>query len=72
MFQFHRTDISKAHGFVNFPRYRRICTALTQCKGAAQAVFDGRVMAKQVGGAHFKLHFKLHFSLRSKLWGCCV
>ena len=48
MSTFWRGDMSWVNGFVDVARYREVCVAHTRCKGAAHAVFDGRVMTKAI------------------------
>ena len=43
-----RKDMSYENGFVNIERHREICVAHMTCKGAAHAVYDARVVAKQI------------------------
>ena len=40
--------MSYENGFVNIERHREICVAHMTCKGAAHAVYDARVVAKQI------------------------
>ena len=40
--------MSYENGFVNIARHREICVAHMTCKGAAHAVYDARVVAKQI------------------------
>ena len=44
MSTFWRGDMSWVNGFVDVARHREVCVAHMRCKGAAHAVFDGRVM----------------------------
>ena len=48
MSTFWRGDMSWANGFVDVTRHREVCVAHMRCKGAAHAVFDGRVMTKAI------------------------
>jgi len=48
MSTFWRGDMSWDNGFLDAARYRDVCVAHMRCKGAAHAVFDGRVMTKAI------------------------
>ena len=48
MSTFWRGDMSWDNGFLDAARYREVCVAHLRCKGAAHAVFDGRVMTKAI------------------------
>lgn len=45
---FYRGDFGKHAGYRNASRFREIVTAHGRCRGAAKAIFDGRVFTKQI------------------------